>query len=152
MFLVLVAQDGLQHFVRISKQSSHSSHAMFSTLFDPPFTAPTQSTSTSSSQPLPSNWTPSAAPLWSPFSEPSPRTHSAHSQQIHVAQTSPSFTGSSGASLWTSGSAAHDRFARAGPLLNCTRNQFLTVSRRRPRAGCPWCLSMSAVFFFSGSP
>ena len=55
----------------ISKQSSHSSHAMFSTLLDPPFTAPTQSTSTSSSLLFSSSWTPSAAPLFNRFAEQS---------------------------------------------------------------------------------
>ena len=56
------------------KESSHSSHAMFSTQLDPPFTAPTQSTSTSSSLLFPSNGTPTAAPLFGRFAEQSPLT------------------------------------------------------------------------------
>ena len=51
----------------ILKQASHSSHVMFSTQLDPPFTVPTQGTSTSSSQMFPSYWTPSAGPLFSRF-------------------------------------------------------------------------------------
>ena len=58
----------------ILKQSSYSSHATFNALLDPPFTAPIQSTSTSSSLLFPSNWTPYAAPLFGQFAEPSPLT------------------------------------------------------------------------------
>ena len=66
---------GLQHFcVRHLKKSSHRSHAMFSTLRDPPFTAPTQSTSTSSSLLFLSNWTPTATPLFGRFVEQAPLT------------------------------------------------------------------------------
>ena len=44
----------------ILKESSHRSHAMFSTLLDPPFTAPSQSTSISSLLLFLSKWTPTA--------------------------------------------------------------------------------------------
>ena len=83
LFFVRVAQGltrftqvfGLQHFcARHLKKSSHRSHAMFSTLRDPPFTAPTQSTATSSSLLFPSNWTPTATPLFGRFAEQSPLT------------------------------------------------------------------------------
>ena len=47
---------------------------MFSTLRDPSFTAPTQSTSTSSSSLFPSNWTPTATPLFGRFAEQAPLT------------------------------------------------------------------------------
>ena len=47
---------------------------MFSTLLHPPFTAPTQSTSTFSSPLFPSNWTPSATSLFGRFAERSPFT------------------------------------------------------------------------------
>ena len=50
------------------------SHAMFLSFLDPPLTAPSQSSSTSSSLLFPSNWTPTATPLFGRFAERSPLT------------------------------------------------------------------------------
>ena len=78
-FLVRVAQGSsvcIAAFLCASlyKQFSHRSHAMFRKPFDPPFTAPSQSTSTPSSLLIPSNWTPTASPLCGRFAEQSPLT------------------------------------------------------------------------------
>ena len=68
----------------ILKESSHRSHAMFSTLLDLHFTAPTKSTSTSSSLLFPSNWTPTATPLFGRFAERSPLTGYEPNARIEV--------------------------------------------------------------------
>ena len=58
----------------LKNKSSHRSHAMFSTLRDPPFTAPTQSTRLPLSLLFPSSWTPTATLLFGRFVEQSPLT------------------------------------------------------------------------------
>ena len=70
----------MQRFLCASSQNEFSlrSHATFRTLLDPPFTAPSQSTSTSSSLLFFSNWTPIAAPLFGRCAEQSPHTDYAH--------------------------------------------------------------------------
>ena len=55
----------LQHFcARHLKKCPHRSHAMFRTILDPPFTAPSHIASTSSSLLFPSNWTSTETPLF----------------------------------------------------------------------------------------